>query len=41
MKTALVALTVSLGLLAAILPASAGYVSPDASRLQQALSNSY
>ena len=37
MKTIVAGLVVALGLAAVALPASADYVSPDASRLQQAL----
>ena len=41
MKTILAALAVTVGLLSVALPASADYVSPDASRLEKALSNGY
>lgn len=41
MKTILATLAVTLALAAAALPASAEYISPDASRLQQALSHGY
>ena len=39
MKTVIAALAVTIALAAAALPASAGYTSPDASRLQQAFTN--
>ena len=41
MKTVLAALAITLGLMSVALPASAAYTSPDASSLQQALSNGY
>ena len=41
MRTFIAALAVTVGLMSVALPASAGYVSPDASRLQQALSHGY
>ena len=39
MKTILAALAITLGVMSATLPASAGYTSPDSSKLQQALTN--
>ena len=39
MKTVLAALAVTLGLMSVTIPASAGYTTPDSSRLQQALTN--
>ena len=41
MKTALAMIAVSLGLITAALPASAAYVSPDASFGTKAFSNGY
>ena len=41
MKTVLAALAVTVGLLSVSLPASADYVSPDASRFTRALNNGY
>ena len=41
MKTLIAALAVTLGLMSVTLPASADYVSPDASRFTKALNNGY
>ena len=41
MKTVIAALAVTLGLMSVSLPASADYVSPEASRFTKALNNGY
>ena len=39
MKTLIAALAISIGFVAVALPASAGYTSPNSSKVQQALQN--